>query len=456
MRDTHVYRSGGAAVRAWVFVTIALGACAKPGLDAEALKDPASCQSCHPNQYREWSGSMHAYASIDPIFRAWNQRGQRETGGALGDFCVKCHAPMAVIDGLTTDGLNLDALPSKYQGVGCYFCHSVERVDGTHNNPLVLSDDETLRGGIPDPLSVDAHDAAYDPLFDRNRLESASLCGSCHDIVNGHGVHLERTYLEWQRTLYAKESSNQRQTCGQCHMPSREDIAADVPGVPLRRVHDHSMPAVDVALIEFPERESQRQSVQRLLDTALYASLCVLPVADGMQVTVQVENFAAGHGFPSGATQDRRVWVELVAYLGSNVVYESGTIGEAETVKSLAARDPDLWWFGDQLFGEDGAPVHDFWAATRYEGLALPGPTSNDPLDPAYVPTHLQKVYEIPDFANRITLKLRMRPLDHDVLDMLIEGGDLREDFGDPMPTFDLGATVLEWRSEEGKACVPF
>ena len=39
---------------------------------------------------------MHAYAAEDPVFLAMNARGQRETKGALGDFCVKCHAPMAV------------------------------------------------------------------------------------------------------------------------------------------------------------------------------------------------------------------------------------------------------------------------------------------------------------------------------------------------------------------------
>ena len=56
---------------------------------------------------------MHAYAADDPVFVAMNQRGQRETAGALGDFCVKCHAPVAVHDGLTTDGLNLATLPSR-------------------------------------------------------------------------------------------------------------------------------------------------------------------------------------------------------------------------------------------------------------------------------------------------------------------------------------------------------
>ena len=30
------------------------------------------------------------------VFLAMNERGQRETGGQLGPFCVNCHAPLAV------------------------------------------------------------------------------------------------------------------------------------------------------------------------------------------------------------------------------------------------------------------------------------------------------------------------------------------------------------------------
>jgi len=47
-------------------------------LDRKALEDPAACKTCHPIQYEEWSGSMHAYASEDPVFRAMNRRVQRE------------------------------------------------------------------------------------------------------------------------------------------------------------------------------------------------------------------------------------------------------------------------------------------------------------------------------------------------------------------------------------------
>src|SRR6266852_6748166 len=75
------------------------------------LTDPETCKTCHPDHFAEWSRSMHAYSSEDPVFIAMNKRGQRETNGQLGDFCVKCHAPMAVQTNLTKDGLNLDTVP---------------------------------------------------------------------------------------------------------------------------------------------------------------------------------------------------------------------------------------------------------------------------------------------------------------------------------------------------------
>ncbi len=95
-----------AAALALVTVTVAtLAACGGgddgPGLAPDVLQDPTKCMECHPKHYDQWSGSMHAYASIDPVFVAMNKRGQRETNNALGTFCLQCHAPMAVALGLT-------------------------------------------------------------------------------------------------------------------------------------------------------------------------------------------------------------------------------------------------------------------------------------------------------------------------------------------------------------------
>ncbi len=175
--------------------------------------DPKTCAECHPGQYKEWSGSMHAYASSDPLFVALNQRGQDEA--QVGTFCVGCHAPLAVRTGATRDGTNLASLPERLQGVTCYACHNVNQITGTHNNSVRLANDSVMRGGLGDALTNSAHQSAYSSLHDRTQLDSSKLCGSCHDVVNGHGVAIERSFAEWQASAFASSGGS---TCGQCHM----------------------------------------------------------------------------------------------------------------------------------------------------------------------------------------------------------------------------------------------
>lgn len=426
----------------------------EPTLTMEQLQDPESCEGCHPDHYREWSGSMHAYAAADPVFLAMNARGQRETNGALGDFCVRCHAPMAVLTGATTDGLNLAGVPAAQKGITCYFCHSVTAVQGTHNNPLALADDGVLRAGIVDPVENTAHASSYSTLHDRTQMESSSLCGSCHDIVTPAGVHLERTYQEWQETLFAKEQS--RLTCGECHMEGRDGKAADAADAPDRRVHAHAVPGVDLALEDFPERDAQREAVQKSLDTTLAAELCVRGAGSpGATILAVLDNVGAGHKWPSGAAQDRRAWVEIIAYANGAPIYQSGVVDEGAPVAGLA--DPDLWWTRDCLIGDGGAQVHMFWEAADYDSSLLPGPLTNDPSDPAFYDAHRVRTFPRPTSVpaaldtppDRVTMRVQLVPVGLDVLDDLIESGDLDPSVKAAMPRFTLASASLEWTEEK-------
>lgn len=422
-----------------------------PTFTREQLLDPRTCEECHAEHYRQWEGSMHAYAAEDPVFRAMNARGQRETNGELGDFCVTCHAPMAVREGATTDGLNLDEVPRELQGVTCYFCHNVTAVEGTHNNPLVLADDLVMRGGIRDPVPNEAHASQYSTLHDRTELESSKLCGACHDIVTPAGAHVERTFAEWSDSLFSKEG-DEPLSCGACHLDGRDGVAADYEGVQFRRVHDHSMPGVDVALTPFPHAERQRELVQRSLDSTLLPELCVFP--DEGRAMLTLENISAGHAFPSGATQDRRAWVEVVGYAGEQVVFESGVVEDDEALFDALERDRDIWWFGDRIFDADGDVTHSFWEAADYESNLLPAPTARSPLDPAYVDTHRTTEYPV-GFVDRVTVRVRIRPMGFDVLRDFAASGDLDPALIDEMPTFDLASTELEWTAASSPTCIP-
>jgi hypothetical protein len=417
----------------------ACGGSGGPTLDRAALLDPQTCQSCHPSQFQDWSGSMHAYASDDPVFRAMNQRVQRENPQA-GPFCLQCHAPMAVRDGLTVDGSNLDQVPQTHHGVTCYFCHSAESVAGTHNNPLTLSTDGSLFGPFGDPVAGTPHKAAYSALLDDSTTDSANMCGSCHDIQNLQQAHVERTFAEWQQTLFAVPPNGT--TCAQCHMPGSNGPASTVSTGKVRRVHSHVLAGVDLALTAgFPQKDAQKASAQDFLDRTLQATLCLDPSANSLQLTF--DNVGAGHGFPSGATPDRRAWVEVTAYAGGNAIYSSGGAGPAP---AASTPDPDLWLIRDCIYDQLGSEQTMFWRAATVASNQLPGPM---------VPSqHTQKIYPdptrvpggLPSAPDRVTVAVHLQAIGDDVLSDLVQSGDLDASVPPLVARYDLGGgAALEW-----------
>ena len=93
-----------------------------------------------------------------------------------------------------------------------------------------------------------------------------------------------------------------------------------------------------------------------MLDAALGVEVCVqvLP-GDSSALFVTLENASAGHAFPSGAAQDRRVWVELSAFRGDEVLFESGHARPGEALLTL--QDDNLWLFMDHIFDDGGSPT---------------------------------------------------------------------------------------------------
>ncbi|MEY4508445.1 MAG: hypothetical protein RLZZ450_567 [Pseudomonadota bacterium] len=426
---------------------------ALPSLTRAELLDPAQCKSCHPKHYREWASSMHAYAAEDPVFVAMNQRGQRETQGALGDFCVRCHAPMAVREQATRDGLNLASVPAALKGVTCYFCHNATRAEQPFNNHIALADDTTMRGGIRDAVPSTAHASAYSAFHDRNQAESASLCGSCHDVVNGHGVKLERTFLEYQESLFGKPGPG-FDTCAGCHMPGRPGRAAEVVSVntPARTVHEHLWPGVDVALTTFPDREAQRLAVACSLGlNARFYAITLSPLGE---LVVKVET-SAGHHQPSGTAQDRRLWLEVIAYDAAGaVLFQSGVIKDDELEEKPVGTpgyDPQLVLFRDWMYDARGAPTHMFWEAapsslypTGFASLTLPAalmPATAHTLDARYRLLAAERV-------DHIHVSLRMRPIGVDVLNDLVASGDLDPSVLAAQPTFALRGASVQWRPD--------
>jgi hypothetical protein len=446
----------------------------------EQLQDPATCNKCHQTHYKEWSGSMHAYASKDPVFRAMDARGQRETAndpaGPLGGFCVKCHAPMAYLKDPNTVGADLDTLPDSMQGITCYFCHQVKDVTDTHNNPLVLANDTTMRGEYNDPVANKAHQSTYSELHDAdgyyttsgNGLTSSKLCGSCHDIVvpahfsgASQDVALERTYTEWQGSIFNQTGKlNSPNACGSvgCHTRPTDfntnyngvPIADAVlnPGVKARAyLHPHGFPGVDLALTDFPERDAQRRSVQTMLNTTLLVTLCVADVEN--VIGVELENSSVGHNIPSGASQDRRMWLEVKGYKSGQQIYASGLVPPGHSPAELLDKTSPFYdanfassctdstnatvkcdLLRDTPIDKNGNPVHMFWQAADVPAgnrQTMAVPVTNNNSDPRYhmVGDVASWIYRTPARPDRVTLTIHVQPMGIDVLQDLMRTHDL-------------------------------
>jgi cytochrome c5 len=379
---------------------------------------------------------------------------------------------MAVELGLTEDGLNLDAIPQKFKGVTCYFCHSVADVTGMHNNPLELAMDGVMRGAIDDPVANDAHRSEYSAFLDERTFESAELCGTCHDIVNPNGVHLERTYAEWQATFFSDADplsggpAIYSQRCGTCHMVGLEGYVqigpiADFEGVRAdRRIHGHRMAAVDTVLDDFPGgeltaplAEGQRAQIDLMRLTSTCAEICVNPDgAGGSNVDVYLHNEFAAHAFPSGATQDRRVWLELHIFDGVAEVLTSGAIPDGVPVDTFD--DPLLWQFRSRMLDQSGNEVHMFWEAHSTEEMLLPGSEVLTPMGDAS--TWRARRYNIPGPVDRVTTAVHLRPVSLAVLDDLIASGDLDLEVRDTIPTFTPPPTALEWTMDTAVTLAPY
>lgn len=413
----------------------------------ETLLDPETCRSCHPGHYDEWAGSMHAYAADDPVFIAMNRRGQEETGGQLGTFCVNCHAPMAVREGLTRDGLNLDDLPREVKGVTCYFCHNVESIQGDHNNPLVLANDTVMRGPFDDAQETSAHGSRYAPEMDAHRPESARLCGACHDVVlepsiGASGFHLERTYAEWQATLFNKPVAEGGVTCNGCHMPlsPERDTSVNASNAPRRATRRHDFEGIDLAITEFPGRERQRVLVEQFLAASLLAEICV---SEAGVIRLTLENVGSGHNFPSGAAHDREIWLELAAYRAGDPepVFATGTPGEQSDAEPAVNRPVVL--LRDHAIDAHGDPAHMFWEIAGLRGsTTISGAITRDPLDPAFHAERKSFEFDAEQAElgsiDRVTLRVRVRPIALDVLRDLVDSGHLEPRFVEEMPVIDV------------------
>lgn len=337
------------------------------------LRGPEYCATCHPQQYFQWRGSMHAHSAVDPLFQACNAKAQEETGGKIGDLCVGCHIPIGARTGEAKGGFDPDRLsPLAASGVSCEFCHKVSGPkEGTHpsNGSLAWSTDMALRGNLPDPRSSPSHESVTTGF-----LGESEFCGRCHDVRIGDEI-LEKTYAQWSASIHRDRATR----CQDCHMLRYSGRAA-VDGPFRDTLRRHEFPGVSVPLVRFPNRGHQREMIEEMLRGAVRLSVFpprVVEAGGELVLAVAVKNVGAGHNVPTGFSTKRQMWIEVTVEdpSGTPLFLSGHTDADGNLLdhhsRHAPGEDPSLALFADRFVDSEGREVPFLWRAARLDERSL-------------------------------------------------------------------------------------
>jgi hypothetical protein len=179
------------------------------------------------------------------------------------------------------------------RGVFCDFCHSIKGISArqpfNHNyRPDAGPGRNTKRADLEFPWAP-YHETQVSELF-----ESADLCGICHNEQNTFGVWVKATHREWSDTMYADRDL----VCQWCHMPPREGKPAKM-GRERPWNHGHWFGGGFTGFVEGAARVKLRFYEQSV------------PAGDTIPLEVTISDIATGHLFPTGATEERDVWLHV-------------------------------------------------------------------------------------------------------------------------------------------------
>ncbi len=264
---------------------------------AEASLDPATCGACHPEQFAQWRGSLHAAAYSPGL------AGQLIEGSLAHPLqvrnCLSCHAPLGEQQPFDASlRPNRDFDPElRSRGLVCAGCH--RRGHRTFGPPRRAD-----AGPQADPLPHGGFEI-------RDEYAESRFCAECHQFFDDPGVNgkpLENTFREWERSPQAQVGRQ----CQDCHMPDRAHL--------WQGIHDPEM---------------VRQAVEiELLATALDGAV--------LRAVLVLANRDVGHAFPTYVTP--RVFLEIVQVGGDGKEIEEtrvvGTIGrEVDLARSVEIFD---------------------------------------------------------------------------------------------------------------------
>lgn len=349
----------------------------EPTLSPSNFRSSALCGECHPNHYAQWRTSMHAYATKDPVWRALVAIRQSDFNGERDQFCIQCHSAIATRGGEVVPNFSFDDFsPISLEGITCEACHKVSALARPYNSGHILDETGPIRGPIQDPVSNSFHESMYSPLHD-----SSIFCAGCHDVVEQHGLNLERPYEEWLPSPAAAEGRN----CQSCHMPTYRGKAAPFDNVPERDLHLHRFIGVDMPLSDdfitdpdlFNEIRAEVVALLRSAGSIEVEAASNVKAGEQLDLFVTVRNLIDAHNLPTGATFNRQLWVAVtVKDANGTILYQTGHLDANGDLRNYWSEldpfgDGDLVEFGSRFVDERGNPTVFPWKAAEHISNSL-------------------------------------------------------------------------------------
>ena len=305
---------------------------------------PDTCGGCHSDIFAQWERSTHHLSHTDTVYLGVSDFLRESLNDPdeikEAEACVKCHTPVGVITGYPTKSSDdRSKIPELAQmGIQCDYCHSATGARKIYNNGLTVEpghgeDDPGVKRGPFKDSESDYHETAYSAFH-----TNAEICGTCHNVKHVvFETDLETTYTEWKNGPYYSDDPKKRVTCQGCHMVQRPGVPAtgntQRPANPGQAVDDgpqrehiftHYFVGANAYLPMLNgDAEKSQMAIERLENTATLG--IDKTQLDDHKLTIEVRNTGAGHYLPTGMTEMRQMWLEIVVKdKKGKTVYASG------------------------------------------------------------------------------------------------------------------------------------
>jgi hypothetical protein len=246
------------------------------------------------------------------------------------------------------------------------------------------------------------------------------MCGTCHDVttvrerVDDDGVGMgmpfneQRTYREWLNSDFAQPGPEFR-SCQDCHLPAIDDVAGCSSFSAQGMTHAtggryHDLVGANRFMLEVLAAEYgdmgmgmgvseafYELTMERLDDFVQTAATLDVEFPDAVDLGVGIESLPVtvtnetGHKLPSGYSEGRVMWIEVVASYAGEVVYSSGQWNEGAIEDDAQVRRYEA--IAEDH--DDGATFHllrnDHWVLdTRLPPRGLVPDVETDPVGDRY------------------------------------------------------------------------